>query len=366
MKAATKKNAARYSLGLMSGTSADGLTVCLFDSATKKVKYFKTYPYTKKLQNKILGAVNFKTPRLSALNFELGRLYATKTKAFLKEFNINKKDIITAGSHGQTVYHAPCAKIPNTLQIGTAAFLARELKFPVVYDFRARDIAAGGGAPLMPVFDNFLFKNAAPKMLLNIGGIANVAVAGRGIRAFGFDIGPGNALIDTAVNILSAGRRAYDDGGKSAARHAPDIKKARVLAKLFTGATPPQSLDRNNFTKPFLDKYFKVLASRDLATITYLTAFIIVKSLKKFILNKYRVKILEISGGGSYNKTLLKFIQANLPCVEVRPADLIDPLAKEAAAFAWFAEQALKNIHLDTRRSTGAKEKTILGSIILP
>ena len=158
-------------LGLMSGTSADGLTLCLFDIALKKVVCFKTYPYDKKLQNKILGAKDMKAPELSELNFELGRLYADKAEKFIKENNINKKDIKVIGSHGQTVYHNPSSRVPNTLQIGEGAFLARRFKgIPVVYNFRPADIAAGGtGAPFVPMFDRYLCGGKKAMLLISAG-----------------------------------------------------------------------------------------------------------------------------------------------------------------------------------------------------
>lgn len=353
----------RLALGLMSGTSADGLTICLFDCAAKKVIRCKTYPYTQKLQNKILAAVNFTTPRLSELNFELGRLYAQKTKLFIKQFKINPADIAVIGSHGQTVWHAPGAKTPNTLQIGEAAFLARQFKIPVVHNFRPRDMAAGGsGAPFMPAFDEFLYKNGAAKMLLNIGGISNISVAGGGIKTFGFDIGPGNVLIDTAVNIYTKGRLNFDKGGAASASRAPDIKKAQKLLKLFVKQKPPVSLDRNYYAKEFFDKYFPTVNTTDISTLTYLTALIITQSIKKFILNKHRVSRLEISGGGLRNKTLVNFIAAELKDVKIIQ-NSIDPMAKEAAAFAWFAMQTLHGRPSTCARATGAKESVIAGSI---
>ncbi|MDR0734495.1 MAG: anhydro-N-acetylmuramic acid kinase [Elusimicrobiota bacterium] len=355
-------------IGLMSGTSADGLTICLFDARAKKVLHAKTYFYPQKLQNKILDAVNFKTPQLGELNFELGRLYAQKTAAFIKEFKIDKSKVAVIGSHGQTVWHAPAAKTPNTLQIGEAAFLAHDIGLPVVWNFRPRDMACGGsGAPLMPAFDDFLYGRGAARLLLNIGGISNITLAGRGITTFGFDIGPGNVLIDTAVNILSKGRLNFDKDGLVAAKCEPDIKKARNLLRIFVKNKPPKSLDRNSYTNNFVLKYFPSLKERDICTITYLTAFIITQSIKKFILKKYKPEILEVSGGGVYNKTLMGFIAAQLKGIKVISGGaVIDPLAKEAAAFAWFALQTLRGVACSCPRATGAKAKAVLGCIYLP
>lgn len=363
------KNKNALALGLMSGTSADGLTVCLFDVSSKKVINFKNYRYSKNLQTKILNAVHYTTPQISYLNFELGKLYAQKTKQFLKEFKIKAKDICVIGSHGQTVFHNPCAKVPNTLQIGEGTFLAQELNIPVVNNFRPADMAAGGsGAPLIPAFDSFLFGSKYPVMLLNIGGISNISLTGKNIKTFGFDIGPGNVMIDTAISLLSAGRKSYDKNGALAAKYKPDIKKAELLVTLFVKNKPPVSLERSAYAEAFLDKYFPTLAQQDIATITYLTALIIALSVKKFILSKYKAKTLAVSGGGVFNKTLLKYIGENLKDIKVISLAQagIDPMAKEAAAFAYFAYCTINKKPCSCPQATGAKRKVILGNIILP
>lgn len=350
-------------IGLMSGTSADGLSVCLFDARAKAVICHKTYPYPQKLQNKILAAAALQAGELSELSFQLGRLYAAKTAQFIKEFKINPARVTVIGSHGQTVWHAPGAKNPNTLQIGEAAFLAQKLNIPVAANFRARDIAAGGtGAPLMPAFDAFLYAAHAPKLLLNIGGISNIAAAGRGVKTFGFDIGPGNAMIDSGVNILTRGRKNYDKNGSLAARHAPDVKKAQKLLPLLLKARPPKSLDRAAFGNPFIQKYFPGLQARDISTITYLTALVIAQAIKKFALPKCAARTLEITGGGLYNKTLINHLAKLLPSLKITPATL-PPMAKEAAAFAWFAWRALHGQTNTCPAATGAKEAVIAGAI---
>lgn len=363
----TKKT--NLALGLMSGTSADGLTVCLFDVTQKKVVCFKNYPYSKPLQNKILNAVNYTTPKLSELNFELGRMYAAKVKQFLKEFKINAKNIAVIGSHGQTVFHNPSAKIPNTLQIGEGSFLAQEIKVPVVCNFRPADMAAGGsGAPLIPAFDSFLFGQKNPAMLLNIGGISNVALTGKNIKTFGYDIGPGNVMIDAAITLLTNGKKTFDKDGSLSAKYQPDTQKAAELLKLFSTRNTPISLERSVFAEGFISKHFPQIKQEDIATITYLTALIIAFSLKKFILSKYKAKSLIVSGGGVYNKTLMLHLTELLK--EVKVTSLSDtglhPMAKEAAAFAYFAWCTINKIPCSCPQATGAKRKVILGNIILP
>ena len=171
-------------LGLMSGTSADGLSIALCEAAGRglKVKAFGNYPYPSALQARIIAAKDMKAPELSALNFELGRLWAGMVKRFCRAHKIAYKNLAAIGSHGQTVWHAP-GRPGHTLQIGEAAFLAEETGRPVVCDFRPADMAAGGeGAPLIPFLDEYLYGGGSPVALQNIGGVGNIAFVGRGVK----------------------------------------------------------------------------------------------------------------------------------------------------------------------------------------
>lgn len=356
-------------IGLMSGTSADGLSICLFDVKAKKAICYKDYPYNKDLRQRILAAAQATTPTLAALNFELGKLYAEKTKLFIKEFKVDASKVAAIGSHGQTVYHNPQHKIPNTLQIGEASFLALETGLPVVCDFRPMDIAAGGsGAPLIPYFDNFLFGQMPPLALLNIGGISNVAVVGEGVKTFGFDIGPGNVMIDAAVNLFTRGERLFDKDGALGAAFEPDTQKAKNMLSLFVGDKPPVSLERSAYAEGFVRKHFPKASCADIATITYLTALIMAESIKKFIFSKYKIKTVALNGGGAFNKTLVSFLQGLLPQVKIINVDDlgVPSMAKEAAAFALFAYNTINGKPSSCRAATGAKKDVILGKIIMP
>lgn len=347
-------------LGLMSGTSADGLTVAALDLKEKTCLCYKTYKYPAKLQKEILSAVNFTAPKLAKLDYDLGRLYLNLTKKFIKEFNL--KNIKVIGCHGQTICHNPKGKA--TMQIGQGAFLAKGLNIPVVNNFRAGDIALGGlGAPLMPIFDSEFFKNSEPLILLNLGGIANFSLVGKNIKTFGFDIGPANALSDSAVNLLTKGKMTFDKEGKLAAKYQPDIKQAKELAKNFTPKKIGLSLDRNTFGINFIKKYFPKLQEKDIATLNYFTALMIAENLKKFVLSKYKVNTMAVSGGGIFNKTLIKNLQDLTQLEIINTAQLgLEPMAKEALAMAYFAWQTInkKPVKLTNNK------KTILGEIILP
>lgn len=360
----------KFALGLMSGTSADGLTVCAVSVRPFRVLHFKNYVYPSALQQKLLQAFSLKAPELSALHFELGRLYAQTVHKFLKEFHLPQQDLQVIGSHGQTIYHGPHDKIPNTLQIGEPSFLAAELGKPVVSDFRPADIALGGeGAPLIPFFDEYLWGRSAPKILLNVGGISNFSVVGKNIQTFGFDTGPGNTLIDLAAQQLL--HKPFDKNGQTAAKGTPDKEWVqRLLRQKYFMQKPPKSLDKNAFGEGYLNKYLPprrfARAADCLATLTYFTAAAVAQAITHFV-PKTCQKELVVSGGGCYNKTLLSYLQELLPHLK-RTTTLaygIDPQAKESAAFALFAWLAINRRSNHCPRATGASRTTILGKISL-
>ena len=359
----------KLALGLMSGTSADGLTVCAVQVRPFKIVHFKNYPYTSALQHTLLNARQLRAEELSRLNMELGALYAKTVKRFLKEFHISPSQISVIGSHGQTVLHAPHAKIPHTLQIGEPSFLAAQIGVPVVSDFRPKDMALGGqGAPLVPFFDEYIWGKKTPKMILNIGGISNISLVGKPVRTQGFDVGPGNTLIDLAAQKLL--HKPFDKNGAAAAKGTPDkTRVARLLKQPFFRQSPPKSLDKNDFGPAYLARYFgpleKKYAADILATLTYFTAAAVADQIIRFVPNISRELI--VCGGGSYNKTLLTYLHELLPAVKIRPSSAhgIDPQAKEAAAFALFAYLALRRQINHCPCATGAQRATVLGKITL-
>jgi len=362
-------------LGLMSGTSADGLSIALCsagpDRKAFKVSAYRTYPYPAGLQERILSAKGAKTPELSALNFELGRLWAGMVRRFCLEHKTAYKDIAVIGSHGQTVYHLPGAR-GSTLQIGEPAFIAEETGRPVVADFRPADMAAGGeGAPLIPFMDEYLFGGGRPTALQNIGGVGNIAFVGRGVRTSGFDTGPGNSLMDTAVAALTRGKMAYDAGGRWAAGGRIDHVKVKAFLKLpFFSVKPPKSLDRDEFSGDFIKKHFGRLEWKNrcdiLATLNSFTAAAIALACRKFA--PKGVQELIVSGGGALNPALMRNISSALPGVEVKSiADLgVEPLAKEPACFALLAWLALNGRFNHCPSATGASGRRVLGKLIWP
>ncbi|MBI5200797.1 MAG: anhydro-N-acetylmuramic acid kinase, partial [Elusimicrobia bacterium] len=286
-------------LGLMSGTSADGVSLALAGVGRGlEIVDYATYEYPKTLRAKILAAPELRTPELSWLNFALGRNFAAAAVRFLKGRRVD-----AAGSHGQTVIHLPDGKEPSTLQIGEPSFLAEALGVPVVSDFRPRDMAAGGqGAPLAPFLDEFLFGSGPARALQNIGGIGNVALVGKGVRTLGFDTGPGNCVIDLAVASHTRGRQAFDRDGRLAREGKPDEALARRLLSLpFFSRKPPKSLDRGAFDAEFLHRHFGVMLRRApedaIATITLWSALTIADAYRRFL--PRRPAEVVVSGGGA-------------------------------------------------------------------
>ena len=353
-------------LGLMSGTSADGLTVAAVQIRPFNVVHFKNYPYTKAFQQKLLRAYTLKAPELSQLHYEIGALYAKIAARFLKDFKLTPTQLVAVGMHGQTIYHGPHDKTPNTLQLGEPSFLAAALGVPVVSDFRAMDIALGGeGAPLMPFFDQYMWGQAkAPKILLNIGGISNISLVGKNQPTLGFDCGPGNTLIDLACQQFF--HKSFDKNGALAAQGTPDkTRVAKLLKQKFFAQKPPKSLDKNTFGRAYLTRYFSHLTGRDLlATLTYFTAAAIAHNITQFVPQPAQQAII-ISGGGCYNQTLVTYLRELLPHLPITTSVAygIDPQAKEAAAFALFAWLNLKRRVNHCARATGAIKNAILGKV---
>lgn len=358
----------KIALGLMSGTSADGLTVCAVQIRPFKVLHFKNYAYPASLQQKLLMAYSLRAAELSALHFELGALYAKTVQKFLKEFSLPAQEIEVIGSHGQTIYHGPHDKTPNTLQIGEPSFVAAQIGCPVVSDFRPMDMALGGeGAPLIPFFDEYLWGRKTPKILLNVGGISNFSVVGKQVKTFGFDVGPGNTLMDLASQEFF--KKPFDKNGALAAKGTPDKELVRrLLVQPYFTQKPPKSLDKNAFGEDYLKKYFFSLKTPHdlLATLTWFTASAIAQAVSGFVPPAYQ-KELVVSGGGCYNKTLLSYLHTLLPQVKVTTtlAYGIDPQAKESAAFALFGWLALHRKINHCAAATGAKRAAILGKITL-
>ncbi|MBI5211351.1 MAG: anhydro-N-acetylmuramic acid kinase [Elusimicrobia bacterium] len=355
-------------VGLMSGTSADGVTAALVRFGRGvKVLSCRTYPYRPAVRARVLAAAGLKAPELSRLNMELGGIFAAAARRIARD-----RRVAVIGSHGQTVWHGPDADPPNTLQLAEPSVIAERTGVTVVADFRPRDMAAGGqGAPLVPAFDEFLFSRGPLKALQNIGGIGNVSVAGDGGMWTAFDTGPGNCLMDLAAALGTGGRLAMDEGGRLAARGKADERRVdRLLKASFFLKPPPKSLDRGTFGKAYLAAHFGRLDRRTLpdvmATLSLLTARSIADAYRRFVFPRHAIRSVVVSGGGSRNPVLMSRLARLLRPVPVTVSDLagMPAMAKEAACFAWMACRAVQGRPNNSPRATGAAGPRILGKII--
>ena len=316
---------------------------------------YRTFPYPRTLRERVLAARDLRPPGLSELHADLGKFYGNVAKAFIGR---SRTDVI--GSHGQTVWHEPGL---HTLQLGEAAYIASATGVTTVSDFRPADIAAGGqGAPLVPYFDRFVF-GARPAATLNIGGIANVTILSK--VPTGFDTGPGNCLIDEAMRI--AFNRDFDRGGRVANSGKVELAWDARLNDGYFRRRPPKSTGRELFSREFLlDRLGKELRRRPadvVATLTFFTARTISDALSRFA--KHEIREVIASGGGVFNRTLMRHLESMLARAVVRPiSDYgIHPLAKEPAAFALLAVEAIRRRAGNLPSVTGAKHPAILGKI---
>jgi anhydro-N-acetylmuramic acid kinase len=325
-------------LGLNSGTSADGVSWALVRFAGRSVRLLAsaTSPYPRALRERVLAAGAARAPELSALHADLGRRFARVAAAALRG---RKADVI--GSHGQTVWHEPGR---HTLQLGEASYVAAATRTTTVCDFRAAALAAGGeGAPLMPVLDAYLFAGL-PVATLNLGGIANLSFPGRDVAdTRGFDTGPGNCLIDEAMRIAYG--KDFDRDGATAAKGEVDPALVRRFEHPWLRKAPPKSTGRELWSRAFLlERAGRELKRRPadvVASLAWFTARTVGGAISRW---GRPVQEVIVSGGGVYNRTLMKHLEWAVWPATPRPSDVygLPPLAKEPVLFALLAALALR------------------------
>src|SRR3989338_4422432 len=355
-------------LGLMSGTSADGIDVALVRVTGRgrnlrtRLERFCTFPYPAAVRSAVLRVANanrqpiVSVAEISQLHFLLGELYAEAVQRACRRFRVSLKRIDLSGCHGQTVYHQPRSerfagrRVASTLQLGEAQVLAERTGQPVVANFRPRDLAAGGqGAPLVPFVDYLLYRHPQRgRVALNIGGIANVTVIPAGARpeqVIAFDTGPGNMVIDAVVERLTRGRQRFDRNGRLAASGRPNKGAVKsMLNHWFFRRPPPKSCGREQFGASFASWF--LMGRRDrkavdrIRTVTEYTIGSIVYAFKRFILPHSRIDEVIVSGGGARNDFLMRRLQEELPGLRFLPAGKlgVDEKAGEALAAEDFAD----------------------------
>lgn len=388
-----REKESRNVIGLMSGTSCDGIDACLAKitgnglSTEIDIIGFETYPYKNEIRELIFEASQVKTgsvDKVCQLNFTLGKLFADAARQIAEKSLVSLSDIDIIGSHGQTIYHVSALKekadkeVRSTLQIGEPSVIAQETGVTTVADFRTRDIAAGGeGAPLVPYADFILFgRDGIGRAIQNIGGISNVTFlpADCGINdIIAFDNGPGNMIIDRFAEIITDGKFKYDKNGELALKGKLNQGLLeRLRSHPYLSIPPPKSTGREDFGIQFSDNLYKELKQDNvavldaIATITAFTARSISDSYKKFIQPSYKISEVVMSGGGGHNPVLFQFLKDYLEDIRLRKADEfgIPSDAKEALAFAILANETICGNPGNVPSATGAKERVILGKIV--
>jgi anhydro-N-acetylmuramic acid kinase len=364
-------------IGLMSGTSQDGVDVALIDTDGETIAQFGATacrPYSKAertlLRRATAAAANL-TERTArpAIVAQAERLindaHAEAVQTFLAANDLNAANVAAVGFHGQTLLHRPERRL--TLQIGDGAALAARLGIPVVYDFRSADVAAGGqGAPLAPIYHRALVRRLGREMpiaVLNIGGVANVTYID-GEELIACDTGPGNALLDDFLR-LRTGRPLDTDGRKAAAGAVDEALIERLLQHPFFLAPPPKSLDRNDFRGFVGDTLDGIGVEDGAATLTALTAAAVARIVRHL---PRPPATWIVAGGGARNPTLMRMLAGRLAPARIESAHeagwSIDSL--EAQAFAYLAVRSLRGLPISFPGTTGAPRPLTGGVLARP
>lgn len=372
-------------VGLMSGTSLDGIDTLLLDlsSPPPRVLAAETFPLPQDLRNELLALCrsgNDEIERMGVADRRLGVESGLAVKKLLADNNISTSAVRAIGSHGQTIRHRPTLTSDRenssfTLQIGDPNTIAEITGITTIADFRRRDVAAGGqGAPLVPAFHRALFgahqnennsnSTKQTRAIVNIGGIANITGLGPNDEVIGFDTGPGNTLLDQWIHRHSSTHYDRDGAWGAQGRVIPDLLNT-LLRDPYFAKPAPKSTGREYFHLEWLEKHLRANLSEPVdvqATLVELTARTIVSGIAQL---PFVVNATFVCGGGAYNRNLMSRLETLLhPRLLASTAQLgIAPEWVEAAAFAWLAQQTLNNKPGNLPSVTGAAGYRILGAI---
>lgn len=354
-------------LGLISGTSADGIDAALVELAPLRLVSARTTPYPPKLRERIVAlAANRASIALEdygRLDVEVGACFADAANTLLRDASVEASRVAAIGSHGQTVCHRPGGTPPFTLQIGDPSVIAEQTGITTIADFRRADVAAGGqGAPLLPALHAAVLADpTASRAILNLGGIANATLLRPGSDVVGFDTGPANCLLDAwAARQLGTAR---DESGAWAAsgRIRGDILAAWLQDPYFAAA-PPKSTGREYFNLDWLGERMPAgIAAVDVqATLLALSARSIADALRGSGVDE-----IYACGGGVHNTALMAALRAELPAtrIDTTAALGLDPDFVEAVGFAWLARARLEGLPGNLPSVTGARGPRLLGAI---
>ncbi len=359
-------------IGIMSGTSLDGIDAVLVDFDTTKPTPLKSihHNFDESLRAQLLQLTQSQSVTLTELGESdhlLGLSYARIVKDLLESASVDAVDVKAIGSHGQTIYHQPEAEHPFTLQLGDANLIAEKSGITTIADFRRRDMATGGqGAPLVPAFHAALFReHDRETIVINIGGIANLSIlpADPTLPVTGFDSGPGNLLLDGWIQLKKG--LEYDKNGDWGAtgKIIPSLLE-QLLSEPFLEAAPPKSSGRELFNMTWLQQKLSGKERNEdvQATLHELTARSIADAVKR---QSKVADLLILCGGGVFNRHLRERIAHHLPEVRISTTQefAIDPQLIESMAFAWLARETLAGRAGNIPEVTGARRAVTLGAI---
>ncbi len=376
-------------IGLMSGTSADGIDAALVEiekpsDFTVKLKHFVCLPWLREIRAEILACCRHNAPiqRVTALNFLLGASFAEAALQVVEEAEVQMSEVAAIASHGQTIWHQPAPfgiggqQVTGTLQIGEPSVIAERTGRTVISDFRTSDMALGGqGAPLVPFADYALFGSPSEsRCIQNLGGIANVTYLPAGGTLndlIAFDIGPCNLLLDEMVR-LAFQNRELDEGGELAMQGEVNEKSVEmILEHDFFKLKPPKSTGREMFDSRYCSRIYHEFQTENLtgydilATLCASIATSIGNAYRDFLPKDERLKTVILGGGGVHNQRLTLELKTRLPKLNVRThSDFgIPDDAKEAIAFALIGYETLHNRPSNVPAATGARRLAVLGKV---
>lgn len=358
-------------IGVMSGTSMDGIDVVLAEIGETTVTQLAAHSYVipDDLKDRLLSMIAGNAITLTdVVEFDarLGELFSEAINTFLNVQGIDAKDIMAIGCHGQTVWHSPQGQFPSTLQLGDNNRIVAATGITTVGDFRRRDMALGGqGAPLVPAFHQMLLSHPLERrIVLNIGGMANISVLYPGLPVTGFDTGPGNVLLDGWIRKNTG--KPYDKDALWAQKGNRDAKLLqKMLSDPYFAKIAPKSTGREYFNldwlAQFLEQDHTIKAEDVQATLVELTAVTIADQVKQL---GGCLRLL-VCGGGAHNPLLMARLADLLPTVQVCATDQygISGDDMEALAFAWLAYRTLSGLPGNLPSVTGARQESILGAI---
>jgi len=359
-------------IGIMSGTSLDGVDCVAVDFSYRppRILAWSFHPYPDELRDRLLELMqpdwHGGLDEIGHIDAELGRTYAQAVLALLEDHHLSASDVMAIGCHGQTVRHAPEQNPAFSIQLGDPNRIAELTGITSVADFRRRDIAAGGqGAPLVPAFHQDIFYSPTEnRVILNIGGIANITRLANNEPVTGFDTGPGNILMDLWIQEHRG--ETYDKNGDWAASgHVREDLLQALLEDPYFHQSPPKSTGREYFNLDWMDLQLQdpMITETDIqATLAELTAASIAMAIRE---QASECAGLYVCGGGAFNSHLMQRLEAQLPELSIQTTDSlgIPPDQVEAIAFAWLARQSLRGNPGNLPSVTGAEHLVILGGI---